>query len=70
MHVVITRYAGMAGKIGEAAPKVFERLAAASGVRVTRVGTIIEEPVGGTARSASGESIVFTKTGWDHFSQP
>lgn len=48
----------------------FERLAAASGVRVTRVGTIIEEPVGGTARSASGESIVFTKTGWDHFSQP
>lgn len=47
----------------------FERLAAESGVRVTRIGTIVDEPVGGTAKSATGESIVFTKTGWDHFSQ-
>lgn len=53
----------------DAAPE-FERLAAASGVRVTRVGTIIEGPVGGTAKSATAERIVFTKMGWDHFSQP
>lgn len=56
--------------VGPAAAAEFARLALAAGVRVTRVGTVTSGPSGATAIGVSGEAMVFTKTGWDHFSQP
>jgi thiamine-monophosphate kinase len=47
----------------------FERLAQRAGVHVTCIGTITAE-VGVSAFDGSGNAMVFTKSGWDHFQRP
>jgi thiamine-monophosphate kinase len=46
----------------------FERLAQRAGVRVTCIGSITGSMDDGVhAFEESGKTMVFTKTGWDHF---
>jgi thiamine-monophosphate kinase len=48
----------------------FERLAREAGTRVTRIGTILPAAAGVLATDAGGSAVVFTRSGWDHFSPP
>jgi thiamine-monophosphate kinase len=55
-----------------APPRVaeYERLAAAAGVAVTRIGVIDKAAAGISAIDATGAPLAIARTGWDHFSSP
>ncbi|MFA6139667.1 MAG: thiamine-phosphate kinase [Hyphomicrobium sp.] len=48
----------------------YERLAAAAGVAVTRIGVIDEVSAGTSAIDATGAPLAIARTGWDHFDAP
>jgi thiamine-monophosphate kinase len=45
----------------------FERLAAAAGAAVTRIGSIEDAGAGVSVVDAAGRAMAFARTGWDHF---
>jgi thiamine monophosphate kinase len=47
----------------------FERLAAATGTSVTRIGAIDDVAAGVRVVDEGGDALAFARTGWDHFAR-